>query len=80
MLSSTALSACLLAISSLTMALPGLGLEVRTVAALNTAAFEEAQQRDSTATRAFSSTTIKVPLATSSLFYIFDVPFELIIL
>ncbi|KAF4632402.1 hypothetical protein G7Y89_g5722 [Cudoniella acicularis] len=34
-------------------------IEVRTVAALNTAAFEEAQQRDDTATRAFSSTEIK---------------------
>jgi len=34
-------------------------LEVRTVSALNTAAFEEAQQRDGTATRAFSSTEIK---------------------
>ncbi|TVY85219.1 hypothetical protein LSUE1_G000360 [Lachnellula suecica] len=33
--------------------------EKRTVAALNTAAFEEAQVRDDTATRAFSSTTIK---------------------
>jgi hypothetical protein len=32
----------------------------RTVTALNTAAFEEAQQRDSTATRAFSGTAIKV--------------------
>ena len=35
-------------------------LNVRTVAALNTAAFEEAQQRDGTATRAFSGTQIKV--------------------
>jgi hypothetical protein len=35
-------------------------LEVRTVSTLNTAAFEEAQQSDNTATRAFSSTEIKV--------------------
>jgi hypothetical protein len=35
-------------------------IEVRTVAALNTAAFEAAQQRDNTATRAFSNTEIKV--------------------
>jgi hypothetical protein len=35
-------------------------LEVRTVSALNIAAFEEAQQRDDTATRTFSSTEIKV--------------------
>ncbi|CZR58275.1 uncharacterized protein PAC_08166 [Phialocephala subalpina] len=34
-------------------------IEVRTVSALNTAAFEEAQQRDDTATRAFSNTAIK---------------------
>jgi len=34
-------------------------LEVRTVTALNEAAFEEAQQRDATATRAFSNTEIK---------------------
>ncbi|KUJ15139.1 uncharacterized protein LY89DRAFT_685954 [Mollisia scopiformis] len=33
-------------------------IEVRTVAALNTAAFEEAQQRDNTATRAFANTEI----------------------
>jgi hypothetical protein len=35
-------------------------VEVRTVAALDQAAFAEAQQRDDTATRAFSSTAIKV--------------------
>jgi len=35
-------------------------VEVRTVASLNQAAFEQAQQRDNTATRAFSSTEIKV--------------------
>jgi len=35
-------------------------LEARTVTALNTAAFEEAQQRDDTATRAFSGTEIIV--------------------
>ncbi|TVY59414.1 hypothetical protein LCER1_G000599 [Lachnellula cervina] len=33
--------------------------ERRTVAALNTAAFDEAQQKDNTATRAFSGTSIK---------------------
>jgi len=47
----------LLASVALSFASP---LEVRTVAALNTAAFEEAQQRDNTATRAFSSVEIKV--------------------
>ncbi|KAH8670212.1 hypothetical protein BGZ60DRAFT_527696 [Tricladium varicosporioides] len=46
----------LLATLALTSASP---LEVRTVASLNQAAFEEAQQRDATATRAFSSTEIK---------------------
>lgn len=35
-------------------------LEVRTVAALNQGAFEEAQQKDNTATKAFSGTQIKV--------------------
>jgi len=35
-------------------------VEVRTVTSLNQAAFKEAQQRDGTATRAFSSTAIKV--------------------
>jgi hypothetical protein len=35
-------------------------VQVRTVTSLNQAAFEEAQQRDATATRAFSSTAIKV--------------------
>jgi len=35
-------------------------LEVRTVTALDEASFEEAQQRDATATRAFSSTEILV--------------------
>lgn len=35
-------------------------IEARTVTALNTAAFEEAQQRDNTATRAFSGTEIIV--------------------
>ena len=35
-------------------------LEARTVTALNTAAFEQAQQRDDTATRAFSGTEIIV--------------------
>ncbi|RDW85159.1 hypothetical protein BP6252_02749 [Coleophoma cylindrospora] len=59
MLSSTTLSAFLLSVSAFTAALPGLALEARTVTALNTAAFDEAQQRDATATRAFSSTTIK---------------------
>lgn len=34
----------------------------RTVAALNTAAFDEAQQKDDTATRAFSATAITVYL------------------
>ena len=34
--------------------------ERRTVAALNTAAFDEAQQKDNTAARAFSGTSIKV--------------------
>ena len=35
-------------------------LERRVVTSLNQAAFEEAQQRDDTATRAFSGTEIKV--------------------
>ena len=35
-------------------------LERRVVTSLNEAAFEEAQQRDDTATRAFSATEIKV--------------------
>ena len=46
----------LLTSAALVLAKP---IEVRTVAALNTAAFEEAQQRDDTATRAFSNTAIK---------------------
>jgi len=41
-------------------------LEVRTVTALNQPAFQEAQQRDNTATRAFSSTEIKVYLVVVS--------------
>lgn len=47
----------LLTSAALALAKP---IEVRTVAALNTVAFEEAQQRDDTATRAFSNTEIKV--------------------
>lgn len=53
----------LLATLALTSASP---LEVRTVASLDQAAFEEAQQRDATATRAFSSTEIKVTLLYST--------------
>ncbi len=37
-------------------------LQVRVVTELNEAAFEEAQRRDDTATRAFSGTEIKVRL------------------
>jgi hypothetical protein len=50
-------SLVLLGISSLGSALP---LYPRSVTALDTAAFQEAQQRDNTATRAFSNTEIKV--------------------
>jgi hypothetical protein len=50
----------LLSSVALSFASPLVPLEARTVTALNTAAFEEAQQRDDTATRAFSSTEIKV--------------------
>jgi hypothetical protein len=50
----------LLSSVALSFASPLGDLAARTVTALNTAAFEEAQQRDDTATRAFSSTEIKV--------------------
>jgi hypothetical protein len=50
----------LLSSVALSFASPLVPLEARTVTALNTAAFEGAQQRDDTATRAFSSTEIKV--------------------
>jgi hypothetical protein len=50
----------LLSSVALSFASPLGPLAARTVTALNTAAFEEAQQRDDTATRAFSSTEIKV--------------------
>lgn len=43
---------------ALTLASPV--VQVRTVSSLNTAAVAEAQERDDTATRAFSSTQIKV--------------------
>jgi hypothetical protein len=52
------LSALLLGAASIASTLPV--VEKRTVTALNQAAFEEAQQRDDTATRAFSSIPIKV--------------------
>ncbi|KAH8749268.1 hypothetical protein BGZ57DRAFT_138624 [Hyaloscypha finlandica] len=48
----------LLSSVALSFASPLGPIEVRTVAALNTAAFEEAQQRDATATRAFSGIEI----------------------
>lgn len=51
----TPLSALLFGVVALASPL----VEVRTVSSLNQAAFEEAQQRDATATRAFSSTAIK---------------------
>jgi hypothetical protein len=51
-------SALLLGAATLTSALPA--VEKRTVPSLNQAAFKEAQQRDNTATRAFSSVEIKV--------------------
>lgn len=57
MIASTSIS-ILLASVTLSFAKP-LEVQPRTVAALNTAAFQEAQQRDDTATRLFSSTTIK---------------------
>lgn len=44
--------------ASFVSALPA--VEVRTVASLNSAHFQQAQQRDATATRAFSSVPIKV--------------------
>ncbi len=50
----------LLSSFALSFASPLVSLEARTVTALNTAAFEEAHPRDNTATRAFSSTEIKV--------------------
>lgn len=52
------LYAALLGGASLIAGLPV--AEKRTVTALDQAAFEEAQQRDDTATRAFSSVPIKV--------------------
>lgn len=52
------LSALLFSAVSLTSAIPV--LERRVVQALDQAAFAEAQQRDDTATRAFSDTEIKV--------------------
>jgi hypothetical protein len=54
----TSLSLLLLVASALTSASPA-GVR-RAVQELNQAAFEEAQQRDDTATRAFSNTAIKV--------------------
>lgn len=52
------LYALLFGTATLTSAIPV--VERRAVQALNQAAFAEAQQRDDTATRAFSSTEIKV--------------------
>jgi hypothetical protein len=58
-------SALVLAAAALTSALPTNdptllnGLQSRGVTSLNQGAFEEAQQRDATATRAFSSIEIK---------------------
>lgn len=52
-------SALLLGAATLSSALPA-AVEMRVVTALNQAAFEEAQQRDNTATRAFSAVEIKV--------------------
>ena len=54
----------LLSSVALSFASPLGPIEVRTVAALNTAAFEEAQQRDATATRAFSGIEIIVCFST----------------
>ena len=54
----TPFSALLLASAAVTSALPG--VERRVVTSLNQAAFAEAQQRDDTATRAFSAIPIKV--------------------
>jgi hypothetical protein len=56
----------LLSSVALSFASPLGDLAARTVTALNTAAFEEAQQRDDTATRAFSSTEIKVCMLPAS--------------
>ena len=55
----TQISALLLGAVALTSALPAT-VEKRVVTQLNQAAFQEAQQRDATATRAFSSVEIKV--------------------
>lgn len=52
------LYAVLLGAAGLVSGLPA--VDKRTVTALNTAAFEEAQQRDNTATRAFSAVQIHV--------------------
>lgn len=54
------LSALLVGVVAVTYALPIVEVEKRVVQALNQAAFAEAQQRDATATRAFSSVEIKV--------------------
>lgn len=54
----TQISALLVGAATLTSAIPV--VERRAVQELNQAAFAEAQQRDDTATRAFSSTEIKV--------------------
>lgn len=56
-------SALLLGAAALTAALPTndpITLEARNVTSLNQGAFEEAQQRDATATRVFSAVPIKV--------------------
>jgi hypothetical protein len=52
------ISALLLGVAAFTTALPT-SAEKRSVPALNQPAFQEAQQRDATATRAFSSVEIK---------------------
>jgi hypothetical protein len=55
----SSLSTLLLTAATLASASP-IALEPRNVTSLDQAAFAEAQQRDATATRAFSNTQIKV--------------------
>lgn len=64
----TQISALLCGAATLTSAIPV--VERRAVQELNQAAFAEAQQRDDTATRAFSSTEIKV--CPNTIFLCFD--------
>lgn len=60
MIANTPIPVLLFGLAALTSALPHHHLSKRVVDSLNQAAFEEAHQRDPTATRAFSAVEIKV--------------------